>query len=191
MFVTLFALAAPWQLLTLMHAPVIQAQCGDWFTLALCKDLDVVIITRPFAQTLQMSVRRCCAGASKAELAKSPFLEKLLQKDLEVVFMTEAIDEYVMSHLTEFDDKKFQDASKDNLKLTKDDKKAAKAVEARPCPPPAASGLPWAKAGSSLGPMSQDGSLLWCTQRPPLNVAAWFSHAATQHALRRTKPRSW
>ena len=72
------------------------------------------------------------AGASKGELAKSPFLEKLLQKDLEVVFMTEAIDEYVMSHLTEFDDKKFQDASKDNLKLGKDDKKAAKVVKARP-----------------------------------------------------------
>lgn len=51
--------------------------------------------------------------------------------------MTEAIDEYVMSHLTEFDDKKFQDASKDNLKLSKDDKKAAKVVKARPRPPPA------------------------------------------------------
>ena len=49
--------------------------------------------------------------------------------------MTEAIDEYVMSHLTEFDDKKFQDASKDNLKLTKDDKKAAKVVKARPRSP--------------------------------------------------------
>lgn len=49
--------------------------------------------------------------------------------------MTEAIDEYVMSHLTEFDDKKFQDASKDNLKLSKDDKKAAKVVKARPWPP--------------------------------------------------------
>ena len=47
--------------------------------------------------------------------------------------MTEAIDEYVMSHLTEFDDKKFQDASKDNLKLGKDDKKAAKVVQARSC----------------------------------------------------------
>ena len=76
-------------------------------------------------------LQRFSAGASKGELVKSPFLEKLLQKDLEVVFMTEAIDEYVMSHLTEFDDKKFQDASKDNLKLGKDDKKAAKVVKVR------------------------------------------------------------
>ena len=70
-------------------------------------------------------------GSSKEELLKSPFLEKLLQQDLEVVFMTDSIDEYVMSHLTEFDDKKFQNASKDNLKLGKDDKKAAKALKAR------------------------------------------------------------
>ena len=73
-------------------------------------------------------------GSSKEELLKSPFLEKLLQQDLEVVFMTDSIDEYVMSHLTEFDDKKFQNASKDNLKLGKDDKKAAKALKARPHP---------------------------------------------------------
>jgi len=51
-----------------------------------------------------------------------------------VVFMTDAIDEYVMSHLTEFDDAKFQNASKDNLKLGKDDKKAAKALKARGAP---------------------------------------------------------
>jgi len=48
--------------------------------------------------------------------------------------MTDAIDEYVMSHLTEFDDAKFQNASKDNLKLGKDDKKAAKALKARGAP---------------------------------------------------------
>ncbi len=82
-----------------------------------------------------MPLTRWRAGASKEELAKSPFLEKLLQKGLEVVFMTDAIDEYVMSHLTEYDDAKFQNASKDNLKLGKDDKKAAKALKARagPC----------------------------------------------------------
>ncbi len=81
-----------------------------------------------------MPLTRLHAGASKEELAKSPFLEKLLQKGLEVVFMTDAIDEYVMSHLTEFDDAKFQNASKDNLKLGKDDKKAAKALKARAGP---------------------------------------------------------
>ena len=65
------------------------------------------------------------------ELKSSVFLEKLLQKGYEVIFFTEAIDEYVMTHLTEFDDKKFQDASKDDLKLGKDDKKGLKKLKVR------------------------------------------------------------
>jgi hypothetical protein len=60
------------------------------------------------------------------ELQNSVFVEKLIQKGYEVIFFTEAIDEYVMTHLTEFDDKKFQDASKDDLKLGKDDRKGLK-----------------------------------------------------------------
>ena len=65
------------------------------------------------------------------ELKSSVFLEKLLQKGYEVIFFTEAIDEYVMTHLTEFDDRKFQDASKDDLKLGKDDKKGLKKLKVR------------------------------------------------------------
>lgn len=60
------------------------------------------------------------------ELQNSVFVEKLIQKGYEVIYFTEAIDEYVMTHLTEFDDRKFQDASKDDLKLGKDDKKGLK-----------------------------------------------------------------
>ena len=63
------------------------------------------------------------------ELKDSVFVEKLIQKGYEVIFFTEAIDEYVMTHLTEFDDKKFQDASKDDLKLGKDDKKGMKKLK--------------------------------------------------------------
>ena len=65
------------------------------------------------------------------ELQKSVFVEKLLQKGYEVIFLTEAVDEYMMTHLTEFDDKKFQDASKDDLKLGKDDKKGLKKLRVR------------------------------------------------------------
>ena len=65
------------------------------------------------------------------ELKNSVFVEKLIQKGYEVIFFTEAIDEYVMTHLTEFDDKKFQDASKDDLKLGKDDKKGLKKLKVR------------------------------------------------------------
>ena len=62
-------------------------------------------------------------------------MEKLLQKGYEVLFLTEAVDEYMMTHLTEFDDKKFQDASKDDVKLGKDDKKAFKALKVAPMVP--------------------------------------------------------
>ena len=62
------------------------------------------------------------------------FVEKLIQKGYEVIFFTEAIDEYVMTHLTEFDDKKFQDASKDDLKLGKDDKKGMKKLKVGDAP---------------------------------------------------------
>ena len=66
------------------------------------------------------------------ELQASVFVEKLLQKGYEVIFLTEAVDEYMMTHLTEFDDRKFQDASKDDLKLDKDDKKGLKKLRVRP-----------------------------------------------------------
>lgn len=62
-------------------------------------------------------------GESQEEVSKSPFLEQLTQKGYEVILFTDPIDEYVASHLTEYDDKKLQNASKDNLKLGgKDDK---------------------------------------------------------------------
>lgn len=62
-------------------------------------------------------------------MQKSVFLEKLIQKGYEVIFFTEPIDEYVMTHVTEYDDKKFQDASKDDVKLGKDDKKGLKKLK--------------------------------------------------------------
>ena len=69
-------------------------------------------------------------------MAKSPFLEKLLDRDYEVIYFTDPVDEYVMQHLQEFDDKSFANAQKENLKLgSKDDKekKREKALRVRPC----------------------------------------------------------
>jgi hypothetical protein len=40
----------------------------------------------------------------------------------QVIYFTDVLDEYMMQHLLEFDDKKFSNVSKDNLKLgDKDD----------------------------------------------------------------------
>ena len=74
-------------------------------------------------------------GESEAALKASPFLERLLAKDVEVIFLTDPIDEYMMGHLTEFEDFKFQGASKEDLKIgdekDEDVKKEEKAVKER------------------------------------------------------------
>ena len=57
------------------------------------------------------------AGESIEELKASPFIEKLLAEDYEVIYFTDAIDEYTMQNLTEFEDKKFQNASKDDMNI--------------------------------------------------------------------------
>eukprot|EP00958_Prasinococcus_capsulatus_P029189 scaffold7377_cov389-Prasinococcus_capsulatus_cf.AAC.37 len=68
------------------------------------------------------------AGESVEELKGSPFIEKLIAEDYEVIFFTDPIDEYTMQNLTEFEDKKFQNASKEDMKIgEKDD--AAKEQE--------------------------------------------------------------
>ncbi|XP_022251172.1 endoplasmin-like [Limulus polyphemus] len=57
------------------------------------------------------------AGSSLEEVKKSPFVERLLKKGYEVLYLTEPVDEYSVSALPEFEGKKFQNAAKDGLKL--------------------------------------------------------------------------
>jgi len=72
------------------------------------------------------------AGESREQLEKSPFLEKLLAKDLEVIYFTDPIDEYTMQNLTEFDEYKFSNASKEDLKFgDSDDKEKARAKKVK------------------------------------------------------------
>lgn len=43
---------------------------------------------------------------------------------VQVIYFTDALDEYLMQHLTEYEDKKLQDASKENLKIGGKESKA-------------------------------------------------------------------
>ncbi|XP_024030256.1 endoplasmin homolog [Morus notabilis] len=61
-------------------------------------------------------------GNSKEQLEKSPFLERLKKKNYEVIFFTDPVDEYLMQYLMDYEDKKFQNVSKEGLKLGKDSK---------------------------------------------------------------------
>lgn len=73
-------------------------------------------------------------GRSQEEVVNSPFLEKLKRKDYEVIYFTDALDEYVMSNMAEYEGHKFFDASKEDLKIGKDkaEKEAEKKVKVRP-----------------------------------------------------------
>merc|ERR1719450_844690 len=61
------------------------------------------------------------SGEDKESLLKSPSVEKLLSKDMEIIFMTDAVDEYTVQHLTEFEGKRLINASREGLKLEEGD----------------------------------------------------------------------
>ncbi|XP_015521689.1 endoplasmin [Neodiprion pinetum] len=62
------------------------------------------------------------AGSSRGEVEKSPFVERLLKKGYEVLYLTEAVDEYAISSLPEFDGKKFQNVAKEGFTLDEGNK---------------------------------------------------------------------
>ncbi|RWS15847.1 heat shock protein 90-like protein 3, partial [Dinothrombium tinctorium] len=63
------------------------------------------------------------AGSSYEEVASSPFVERLLKKGFEVLYLTDAVDEYCLSALPEFEGKKFQNVAKDGLRLDEEKEK--------------------------------------------------------------------
>lgn len=50
-------------------------------------------------------------------MESSPFVERLLKKGYEVLYLVEAVDEYAIQSMPEFDGKKFQNAAKEGLKI--------------------------------------------------------------------------
>jgi molecular chaperone HtpG len=68
-------------------------------------------------------------GESKKQVEASPFLEALKKKGLEVLLMTDPIDEYSMQQLKEYDGKKFKNISKEGINTATTDEEKSKAEE--------------------------------------------------------------
>ncbi|KIH66348.1 Hsp90 protein [Ancylostoma duodenale] len=64
------------------------------------------------------------AGISRKEVETSPFVERLIAKGYEVLYLTEAVDEYCIQAMPEFDGKKFQNVAKEGVSI--DDSEKAK-----------------------------------------------------------------
>jgi heat shock protein beta len=57
------------------------------------------------------------AAPNRAEAEASPFVERLLRKGYEVLYLVEPVDEYALQNLPEFEGKKFQNVAKEGLQF--------------------------------------------------------------------------
>lgn len=69
------------------------------------------------------------AGETKEQVAHSAFVERLRKQSLEVIYMTEPIDEYCVQQLKEFDGKTLVSVSKEGLELPEDEEEKKKQDE--------------------------------------------------------------
>jgi molecular chaperone HtpG len=72
-------------------------------------------------------------GESRAAVAASPFLEGLRKRGLEVLYLVDPIDEYMVQQLKEYDGKKLVSCTKEGLELdsTEDEKKKQEELKAK------------------------------------------------------------
>merc|ERR1712115_532978 len=68
-------------------------------------------------------------GESREVVATSSFVERLKKRGLEVIYMTEPIDEYVVQQLKEFDGKNLVSVTKEGLELPEDEEEKKRREE--------------------------------------------------------------
>ena len=94
-------------------------------------------------------------GESRAAVAHSPFLEGLKKRGLEVLYLVDPIDEYMVQQVKDYDGKKLKSCTKEGLDLeeTEEEKKHLKklVVASRPGGVKLSGGT-IAKTAPSVGP---------------------------------------
>ena len=68
-------------------------------------------------------------GESKKSIINSPFLEQLKKRDIEVLFMVEALDEYIVTQCKEYNNHKLICITKEKLELEEDDKESLESLK--------------------------------------------------------------
>jgi molecular chaperone HtpG len=70
-------------------------------------------------------------GESRDQVANSAFVERVVKKGYEVLYMTEPIDEYCVQQLKDYEGKKLVSVTKEGLKLPEDEAEQKKHEEAK------------------------------------------------------------
>jgi molecular chaperone HtpG len=68
-------------------------------------------------------------GESRTSVANSPFIETLKKKGIEVLYMTDPIDEYSVQQLKEYEGKKLKCVTKEGLDVDTEEEKKEREEE--------------------------------------------------------------
>jgi len=69
-------------------------------------------------------------GPNRAAIEAGPYVEMFTKKDIEIIYTMEPIDDFVLSHLGEFDGKKLVSADRADLSIAKDEEEVKEESEA-------------------------------------------------------------
>lgn len=81
-------------------------------------NLNEIVIFGEISPSVALTQSPMC----RPQAESSPFVEKLLKKGYEVIYLTEPVDEYCIQALPEFDGKRFQNVAKEGVKFDESDK---------------------------------------------------------------------
>ena len=109
-----------------LHGAHADGDADPFCVCVFCGDVSVCLLPEcpksPFMEHMLRVMLTLCVCVCAAQVSKSPFVERLLKKGYEVLYLTEPVDEYCIQSLPEFEGKKFQNVAKEGLKLDQSEK---------------------------------------------------------------------